>query len=333
MYTGVQGGDILRLNIKAPKKPWEFVAKIGTLCTDTHQEKLCGRPLGLEFDKNGNLIVCDAYYGLWKIDMKTMEKKVLVPANLDIEGKQNMLTNSLTISKDSKTIYYTVSSTNFYLSDGMYEILTVPSGRVLKYDVYANMSKVIMDEVSFANGIALSPNEDFLLVNECGASVIWKYWLKGDQRGQKEVFAHTPGCPDNLRPSEDGKFIVGIIVPVSEENSSFMGSLLMNPIMAKVVVRLYSLIQVLLHKFNESVFYVEAFSVVIHRLGNTEHSGANMLPGYGLIVEYDSEGQVVQSWHSTDPMISKFCEGFLHNGYLYLGSPYNTFTARVPYYH
>ena len=329
----MQGGDILRLNINDPKKPWEFVTKIGTFCTDTHQEKFCGRPLGLEFDKNGNLIVCDAYYGLWRINMQTMEKTVLVPSTLEIDGKQNLLTNSLTMSKDAKTIYYTVSSTNFQLTNGMYELLTVPSGRVLKYDVYANMSKVIIDELSFANGIAISPNEDFLLVNECGASTIWKYWLKGDQRGQKELFAYTPGCPDNIRPSEDGKFIVGIPVVFSEETSSFLSSISINPIIAKVVVRLYSLIQFLLERFNANVTYVEVFAIVIHRLGNTEHSGANMVPGYGLVIEYDSEGHVVQSWHSSDPMMSKICEGFLHNGYLYLGSPYNTFTARVSYYH
>jgi sugar lactone lactonase YvrE len=46
----------------------------------------------------------------------------------------------------------------------MYEILAKPSGRVLKYDVASNSSEVIMDELSFANGIVLSPGEDFFLV-------------------------------------------------------------------------------------------------------------------------------------------------------------------------
>ena len=59
-------------------------------------------------------------------------------------GKRNLITNSLAISKDGKTIYYTVSSTNFVLHNGMYESLTSPSGRVLKYDVYGNISKVFI---------------------------------------------------------------------------------------------------------------------------------------------------------------------------------------------
>ena len=82
-----------------------------------------------------------------------------------------------------------------------------------------------MEELSFSNGIALSKQEDFLLVNEARASRIWRYWrywLKGEKRGQKEIFVHTPGSPDNIRQSEDGKFLVGIIVPYSEEHRSYI---------------------------------------------------------------------------------------------------------------
>ena len=335
LYTGVQGGDVLRLNINDPKKPWEFVTKIGSsFCPDLQHEEVCGRILGLNFDTNqGHLLfLADAYYGLYKVNLKTQTKTALVPSNALIDGKRNVLTNSLVLSKDSKTIYYTVSSTNFPLHNGMYEVLTKPSGRLLKYDVYGNISKVLMDDLSFANGVTLSPNEDFLLVCECGSSQIWRYWLKGDQRGQKEIFARTPGCPDNIKPSEDGKYIVGIPVVHLPNQSSLIQKIVSNPILAKVVVRLYCLLQTILEAFNTHVTYLESFAVIIHRLGNTEHSGANMVQGYGLVIEFDSEGNIVQSWHSQDPSMSKICEGFLHNGYMYLGSPYNTFAARVPYY-
>ena len=98
--------------------------------------------MGLEFDKDGNLIVADSYYGLYKVDLKTDKKIPLVPSSLEINGKKNLITNSLVVGKDSKVIYFTVSSTNFPLTNGLYEVLTVPSGRVLKYDVYGNISKV-----------------------------------------------------------------------------------------------------------------------------------------------------------------------------------------------
>ena len=93
----------------------------------------------------GRLYLCDAYYGLYRVDLnKGGEIIPLVPANVVINGKRNLITNSLAISKDGKTIYYTVSSTNFVLHNGMYESLTSPSGRVLKYDVYGNISKVFI---------------------------------------------------------------------------------------------------------------------------------------------------------------------------------------------
>ena len=92
-----------------------------------------------------------------------------------------------------------------------------------------------MEELSFANGIALSKQEDFLLVNEAGASRIWRYWLKGEKRGQKEIFAHTPGSPDNIKQSEDGKFLVGIVVPYSEEHRSY--------IVTKVIIKKNHILQ------------------------------------------------------------------------------------------
>ena len=85
------------------------MTKIGSLCPGLQHEQHCGRILGLDFDKNGYLIVADAYFGLFKIDLKTNNRIPLVPSTLLIDGKRNLITNSLAISKDSKTIYYTVS--------------------------------------------------------------------------------------------------------------------------------------------------------------------------------------------------------------------------------
>jgi sugar lactone lactonase YvrE len=57
----------------------------------------------------GRLIVADAYYGLYRVNVESGSKEVLVPASLDIEGKKNLVTNSVAVSKDGKTIYFTTS--------------------------------------------------------------------------------------------------------------------------------------------------------------------------------------------------------------------------------
>ena len=67
-------------------------------------------------------------------------------------------------------------------------------------------------------------------------------------------------------------------------NNPFLNQVISNPVLAKVIVRLYCFIQSLLIGFNKHIAYIDIFAVMIHRLGNTEHSGANMVPGYGLVI-------------------------------------------------
>ncbi len=52
---------------------------------------------------------------------------------------------------------------------------------------------------------------------------------------------------------------------------------------------------------------------------------------YGLVIEYDRDGNVVQSWHSPEGKAKFICEAFLHGGHLYLGSPYNVGVKRIKY--
>lgn len=62
-----------------------FIAKFGKPCEYPEEEDICGRPLGLALDTQGdNLIVTDAYYGLWEVNLKTNQKKQLVQPDLVI---------------------------------------------------------------------------------------------------------------------------------------------------------------------------------------------------------------------------------------------------------
>lgn len=52
------------------------------------EEAICGRPLGLAFDTLGNnLIVSDAYYGIWQIDLNNLKKSLLIAPNEELDGK------------------------------------------------------------------------------------------------------------------------------------------------------------------------------------------------------------------------------------------------------
>lgn len=82
----------------------------------------------MKFDKNGFLYVCDAYYGIFKVDVETKTYEKLVDSGEKIEGKVPRVFNSLDIA-DNGDVYWSDSSTDFSLLDGTYSMLANPSGR------------------------------------------------------------------------------------------------------------------------------------------------------------------------------------------------------------
>lgn len=124
LYTSILGGDIVKLS-KGQIVP---VVKFGKPCTGYAEEAICGRPLGIQFDESGNLYAADAYMGVWKVDVKTGQKTLLVPIDTEIEGKKPRLPNSIAISKNGD-IYWTDSSSEFTLEDGVFVLLADGTGR------------------------------------------------------------------------------------------------------------------------------------------------------------------------------------------------------------
>ena len=67
----------------------------------------------------------------------------------------------------------------------------------MKYDVASKKVSVLFDGLCFGNGVALSPNEDFVLFNDIGRFRIWRQYLRGPKTGETEVFADLPGRDTN----------------------------------------------------------------------------------------------------------------------------------------
>lgn len=56
------------------------------------------------------------------------------------------------------------------------------------------------------------------------------------------------------------------------------------------------------------------------------------MPKYGLLVEYDLNGQVLRSWHDpTGVMVQSTTCAAISNNKIYIGSFYNDFIAVVDY--
>lgn len=74
-YASLHNGNVVRID----GEHITFIAKFGKPCDYPTEEHICGRPLGLAHDTQGdNLIVIDTYYGLWEVNLKTSQKKQLV---------------------------------------------------------------------------------------------------------------------------------------------------------------------------------------------------------------------------------------------------------------
>lgn len=93
------------------------------------EEEKCGRPLGFKIDaKERKLLVADAYHGIWKVDLKTDKKQLLVSPRVDIEGKVPRIFNSIALVGNGGDFVWT-DSCDFLLKDGSYCMMTDPSGR------------------------------------------------------------------------------------------------------------------------------------------------------------------------------------------------------------
>jgi adipocyte plasma membrane-associated protein len=105
----------------------------------------------------------------------------LVSKTTEVGGKMATVFNSVAPAKDGR-IFYTVSSTDCYFDEGLLA-LDAPSGRLLVYDPIKHKSEVLKEEIHLANGIILSPNEDFVIVAESFQYRLLKHWIAGPKKG------------------------------------------------------------------------------------------------------------------------------------------------------
>lgn len=171
-------------------------------------EHICGRPLGLRFDKKtGDLYIADAYFGLMKVGP---EGGLATSLATEAEGVPLRFTNDLDID-DEGNVYFTDSSTNYQRRNFMQLVFSAEdTGRVLKYDPTTKQTTVLLRNLRFPNGLSLSKDKSFFVFCEGSVGRLHKYWLIGEKAGNLEAFAILPGYPDNVRTNEKGEFWVAI---------------------------------------------------------------------------------------------------------------------------
>ena len=192
-----------------------------------------GRPLGMAFDLEENLVVADAIKGLLLIDAAGTVNTLSIQS--DSDNIPFRFVDDLDIASDGK-IYFSDASYKYGYGDDRMEIFEhSPNGRLLVYDPATAKTTTLLKNLYFANGVALSGDESFVLVNETNMYRIQKYWLKGDKAGTSEIFIENlPGFPDNVSSNKEGIFWVALFNP----RNDFVEMSSDKPFLRKMVLRL-----------------------------------------------------------------------------------------------
>ncbi|HKS47388.1 MAG TPA: SMP-30/gluconolactonase/LRE family protein [Amycolatopsis sp.] len=184
IYTGLDDGRILRISPDG--------RRIDTIA-DT-----CGRPLGLEFHGEGELLVCDANAGLLVVELAGGKVTELAAEAL---GRRLLFCNNAAVAVDG-TIYFTDSSCRFPLAQWREDLIErTGTGRLLRRATDGAI-ELIADGLQFANGVALAPDESFVAVAETGGYRVRRVGLS--EPGESLLIDGLPGFPDNISTGSDG---------------------------------------------------------------------------------------------------------------------------------
>lgn len=190
-----------------------------------------GRPLGLEFDKAGNLIIADARRGL----LSLAPDGTLTVLSESAGGVPFGFADDVDVAEDG-TIYFSDASSRYGVDDYKLDLLEHrPHGRLLAYDPGTKETRVVLDSLYFANGVAVSEDQSYVLVTETGAYRVRRVWIAGPRAGQNEVLIdNLPAFPDGISRGSGGVFWLAFAAP----RMPLIEALSPYPFLRKAIVRL-----------------------------------------------------------------------------------------------
>lgn len=290
MYCGSRHGDIIRL-FAPDYERWEVFAHIG------------GHPLGMAFDKAGNLYSCVGGMGLFRITPAGEVSKLSDETNRSllsvIDDSRLRLADDLDIAPDGR-VFFSEATIRYEMYDWMIDGLEARgNGRIICYDPRDGSSRTVLPRLQLPNGICVEKDGQSLLFAETWGCRITRWYFDGPKKGQREVIIENlPGYPDNINRASDGNYwcaLCGMRSPVFDLALRMPG-------------------------FRRRM---------VQKVGRDNWLYPNM--NTGCVIKFDASGKILEVlWDragENHPMITSIRE---HKGYLYLGGIYNNRVGRVP---
>ncbi|MCB1395510.1 MAG: SMP-30/gluconolactonase/LRE family protein [Rhodobacteraceae bacterium] len=203
LYCGSRQGDIVRF-LAPDHKQQEVFAHIG------------GIPLGMNFDRNGNLCVCVGGMGLYMVTPEREVVKLTDETNRSlfsvIDDSRLRIADDLDITADGR-IFFSEATIRYNTLDwALDSIESRGNGRIICYDPRDKSTRTVLRNRIFPNGIVCLPDGESLLFCETWACRISRFWFDGPRKGEVKVVAdNLPGFPDNINRASDGNYWVCLV--------------------------------------------------------------------------------------------------------------------------
>ncbi|HEY0948742.1 SMP-30/gluconolactonase/LRE family protein [Nocardioides sp.] len=196
VFTGTEDGSIFRVSHDGRRI--DRVAHTG------------GRPLGIELDVDGRLLVCDARRGVLRVDPASGSVEAVTDR---LDGTPMMFCNNAAVAPDG-TVWFSDSSRHYGIDRWKDDFVQdTRTGRLARLGTDGS-TEVVIDGLAFANGVALAADESYVAVAETGARTVVRWWLTGPKAGTRDLLASDlPGYPDNIARGSDGLIWVSIASP------------------------------------------------------------------------------------------------------------------------
>ena len=261
-----------------------------------------GRPYGMQFDRDENLIVCVGGMGVYGVKPSGEVFKVTDETNrtwykLNDDSRVRMA-DDLDIAPDGK-IYFSDCTTRYETTTSTLDILEGrPNGRVLCHDPATGKTRPLIKSFYFPNGMCVTHDGRSVLIASTSACRVFRYWIAGPNSGKTEILIdEMPGLPDNINRASDGNYwlaLVGIRTPTFDLAAR------------KAAFR--------------------------RRMVKQVPTDEWLSPGlnHGCVLKFDDAGNVLESyWDPTGISHSTVTSMREHKGYLYLAGLENNRIGRI----
>ena len=288
LYCGTRLGDIVRF-FAPDYTRHEVFAHIG------------GHPLGMAFDRVGNLLVCIGGMGLYAVAPDKTARKLTDETNRSlfsiVDDSRLRLADDVDIAPDGR-VYFSEATVRYEQEEWATDALeSRGSGRMICYDPRTGTTRTIIHKLVFANGVCMAHDGCSFFFAESWTCSVDRYWFDGPKKGRRErVLSNLPGYPDNINRASDGTYwmaLLGMRTPALDLALTMPG-------------------------FRRRMARRVAPDMWLYPNINT-----------GCVVKFDESGRIIESlWDlggRNHPMITSMRE---HRGYLYLGGVSNNRIGR-----